>query len=227
MASHSHGLALDNLIGATVVLANGSIAETSETENADLFWALRGAGSSFAIATNYRFQTFPAPEDNLVYNYTFAPFDKTQATSAFDALQTFANTTMPREMNMRLNGNHERESLVGVFHGSRSEFDGIMEPLLASMGVEPTEMNITSLGWIDTLKVYAENGGFLETPLDYDEHETFVSYSFSFFITSPLFQSAADKCSRLVREESYDTRYRWCWPCSQRLLCGLLDGRRE
>lgn len=39
----AHGLAIDNLVGATVVLANGQIVETSVSKEPDLFWAIRGA----------------------------------------------------------------------------------------------------------------------------------------------------------------------------------------
>ena len=60
--SHYKGLALDFLTGATVVLANGSAVDCSDTQNADLFWALRGAGSNFGIVTSFVFRTFPAPD---------------------------------------------------------------------------------------------------------------------------------------------------------------------
>ncbi|KAG8971776.1 hypothetical protein FRB90_010397, partial [Tulasnella sp. 427] len=40
--SGEHGLTLDSLISATVVLANGDIVEANETEHADLFWGIRG-----------------------------------------------------------------------------------------------------------------------------------------------------------------------------------------
>lgn len=48
-----HGLTIDNLISVEVVLADGSIVQASETQNSDLFWALRGAGAQFGIATRF------------------------------------------------------------------------------------------------------------------------------------------------------------------------------
>ena len=47
MASNTHGLALDWVIGITVVLANATVVECSESQNSDLFWAMLGAGSNF------------------------------------------------------------------------------------------------------------------------------------------------------------------------------------
>jgi len=52
----AHGVALDNLIEADVVLADGRILTCSKKENEDLFWAIRGAGSAFGIVTRFVFQ---------------------------------------------------------------------------------------------------------------------------------------------------------------------------
>ncbi|MFB7251660.1 FAD-binding oxidoreductase [Microbacterium sp. NPDC056234] len=49
------GLAIDQLIGAQVVTATGDVVEVSATENADLFWALRGGGGNFGIVTRFDF----------------------------------------------------------------------------------------------------------------------------------------------------------------------------
>ncbi len=53
------GMAVDNLVSCQVVLANGEIVTASETEHPDLFWALRGAGSSFGVVTSFTERAFP------------------------------------------------------------------------------------------------------------------------------------------------------------------------
>lgn len=46
-----YGLAIDNLIAVEVVLADGKIVTASDAENADLFWAIRGAGQNYGVGT--------------------------------------------------------------------------------------------------------------------------------------------------------------------------------
>ena len=50
-----YGLALDNLRSADLVLADGRVTRASEDENADLFWAIRGGGGNFGIATSLEY----------------------------------------------------------------------------------------------------------------------------------------------------------------------------
>lgn len=70
--SGERGLVIDNMVSATVVTANGEIKHASETENEDLFWALRGAGQNYGVTTEFVLQAYPQRE-MFIGTMLFAP----------------------------------------------------------------------------------------------------------------------------------------------------------
>ena len=54
-----YGLALDNLLSVDLVLADGRMVTASDNDNADLFWAVRGGGGNFGIASSFEYQLHP------------------------------------------------------------------------------------------------------------------------------------------------------------------------
>ena len=60
-----HGLACDNLLAVELVTANGELVRASADEHPDLFWALRGGGGNFGVATAFEFRLHPIESEVL------------------------------------------------------------------------------------------------------------------------------------------------------------------
>lgn len=55
----AHGMVVDNLLGATIVTADGSILTVNDTTNSDLFWGIRGGGCNFGCVTEFVYKLHP------------------------------------------------------------------------------------------------------------------------------------------------------------------------
>ena len=80
-----HGLTIDSLLSAEVVLADGEIVRASEVSHPELFWALRGGGGDFAVVTEFEFQAHRVGPTVLAGLLIF-PWE--QARAAFQAART-------------------------------------------------------------------------------------------------------------------------------------------
>ena len=152
-SSHTHGLAVDWILGATVVLANATVVNCSAHENPDLFWALRGAGSSFGIVTAFRFNTFEPPPVVTVFTADLPWRNATQAMAAWAVLQNWTQDIMPSEMNMRIFGSNFGAQLQGLYHGQSLALEEAIAPLMTLLNTSLAEVNETD--WMGGFTSYA------------------------------------------------------------------------
>jgi FAD binding domain/Berberine and berberine like len=89
-----HGLSIDNLLGADVVLADGTRVHASADEHPDLFWAIRGGGGNFGVVTSFEFRLHPL--STVIAGPTFWSLDDTAA--VMRAYHEFIGQA-PRELN--------------------------------------------------------------------------------------------------------------------------------
>ena len=76
------GLTIDNLVGAQVVLADGSVVEANESSHPDLFWALRGGGGQFGVVTRFDLALHPIGPEIMVA-WAFYPIAKAREVMRF------------------------------------------------------------------------------------------------------------------------------------------------
>jgi FAD/FMN-containing dehydrogenase len=91
-----HGLSVDNLVSVDVVTADGELRRASAEENPDLFWAVRGGGGNFGVATSFEFRLHPVgPEVWMLL--AMYPVDRAEA-----ALRFFRShmATAPEELGL-------------------------------------------------------------------------------------------------------------------------------
>jgi hypothetical protein len=179
--SRNYGLAMDQIVAADVVLANGTLIKATSSANSDIFWAVRGAADSFGIVTTFYLQTRPAPSSVTYFQFDFdGVFDsKAKFTNTFQHLQDVAKNASvinnKISFGVYLDG-YGTYSLSGAYFGSVAEFNSkVKGELLRSM---PTSTPIVqSLSWYDFLvKVSGEST--LKTPTTgYDLHDNFFAKS--------------------------------------------------
>jgi hypothetical protein len=94
--SRANGLTIDDLLAAEMVTADGNIVEVDAENHPDLFWAIRGGGGNFGVATRFKFRLHDL--DGVVGGMLMLPATAeivrsfvAQAEAAPDELSTIAN----------------------------------------------------------------------------------------------------------------------------------------
>ncbi|HUR15347.1 MAG TPA: FAD-binding oxidoreductase [Mycobacteriales bacterium] len=92
----AYGLSCDNLLSAQIATADGRLLTASETENTDLYWAIRGGGGNFGVATSMTFRLHPHGPINA-FAGVFYPVE--QAAQVWRGARDFA-ASAPDEVTM-------------------------------------------------------------------------------------------------------------------------------
>ncbi|WP_084725745.1 FAD-binding oxidoreductase [Streptacidiphilus melanogenes] len=151
VTGRANGLTCDNLIGAEIVTPDGRIREVSAQQDADLFWALRGAGGgNFGVVTRLDFRTHPA--DDCAYGFLSWPWSRARqaveawqrwAPSAPDSLWANLHITASWDGNLRV------QSTVNMLGGSRTELANLIDRLAE----RPTSVSLHSASYLTTMQV--------------------------------------------------------------------------
>ncbi|KAI0011005.1 hypothetical protein F4779DRAFT_616074 [Xylariaceae sp. FL0662B] len=120
--SRMWGASLDHIDELEVVTADGGIVRANTGENADLFFALRGAGAGFGIITEFVMKTHPVPKDVIHYSYNFQFSRLTQMVDVFEAWQNLvADPTLDPRLGTEFTLYPLGASVTATFYGSEEE----------------------------------------------------------------------------------------------------------
>ena len=138
--SRRHGLAADNLVRADVVTADGETLTAREDRRRGLFWALRGAGGNFGVATSLEFRLHPVRE---VFGGV-ARFDRGLAPHL---LARFGDYAMPDALNVSVVVEPDAVALRGVYAGGA---DDAWRALASLFLAEPFEDTFRTMRYSET-----------------------------------------------------------------------------
>jgi FAD/FMN-containing dehydrogenase len=141
-----YGAACDNLISAQLVTVDGRQVEASQNSNPDLFWAIRGGGGNFGVATALEYRLHPVTDvlaGTLLYPAGRIP-ELLQAFVKFVAVApdetSVVGAVLPSEQGTRF--------LMLFFHcGHPHQGNELLRPLRA---LEPQEDNVRVASYLET-----------------------------------------------------------------------------
>ncbi|KAL1881221.1 hypothetical protein Daus18300_001072 [Diaporthe australafricana] len=131
-----YGLGLDSLKSVRLVTATGDLLTASATQNADLFWGIRGAGANFGIVLSATFEVHDAPNGGILTSSDFL-FPPSANESVWEALKTF-DDDIPDELAIYtyiiFNATAQVPLIAvnAIYHGPSSEASKYMAPFIAA-----------------------------------------------------------------------------------------------
>ncbi|KAI0445185.1 Glucooligosaccharide oxidase [Xylaria telfairii] len=181
MQSRAWGLAMDQIVGLDVVMANGQVISASKSVNKDIFESMCGAADSFGIVVKFYLRTQPAPK--VIVKWTIdmpeAVTSIKSATDTFNSIQEFVNNPqiIDRRLGLVIFLKHDRFTLEGTYLGSMSEFlAGILSEFLRRFDHQRNiEVKFRELGWLELLRALA--GTDLKVGSDVSDHQCFFAKS--------------------------------------------------
>lgn len=121
--SRMWGSALDHVVEVEVVTAAGEIVRANEKTNAALFWAVRGAGASFGIVTEFVLKTHPEPGKVVEYTYSVTFGSHTDMSPLYGQWQDLiGNATLDRRFSSLFIVQPLGVLITGTFYGTQDEY---------------------------------------------------------------------------------------------------------
>ncbi len=162
MSARKFGLTCDNLLEATVVLADGRAVVANAHQHADLYWALRGGGGgNFGIVTRLVFRTHPVDEV-VTYSLEWPWADAKRVIQAWQKLAPHAPDGLFSVLNVNAAAGSSAPPHItsaGQFYGAESRLRSLLQPL-AEAGT-PTRFTTVTRTYLSATLMWAGCSGDL------------------------------------------------------------------
>jgi FAD/FMN-containing dehydrogenase len=160
MSARKFGLTSDNLLEATVVLADGRAVVANATEHSDLYWALRGGGGgNFGIVTRFVFRTHPVDEV-VTYSLAWPWSDAKRVIDAWQKLVPHAPDGLFSVLNVNAAAGSSASPNItsaGQFYGAEDRLRALIQPLAAAG--TPLRFTTTRRSYLDAQQMWAGSRG--------------------------------------------------------------------
>jgi hypothetical protein len=120
--SRMFGATLDHIEEMRVVLADGRLVTALATQNADLFFAMRGAAAGFGIVVDFKFRTWPAPEEAVQFSCALSGSYSSMAESFKDWQTIVTDPSLSRRLFSQVILTTLGMNITGTYFGSEDDF---------------------------------------------------------------------------------------------------------
>jgi len=143
-----HGLSCDNIVSAEVVAADGQILTASESDNADLFWALRGGGGNFGVVTEVVYRLHPLGPAVLAGSLIYRWRDARAALRLYAEFSVAAPDEISADAALvTLPGGDRAVSISAFYAGPLEEGERALQPLRSAL--TPLEDRIGAIPYVE------------------------------------------------------------------------------
>jgi hypothetical protein len=161
-----YGAACDNLLSAQLVTVDGKQVEASQTSNPDLFWAIRGGGGNFGVATALEYRLHPVT-DILKGTLTYPPGRIPELLQAFAKFVATAPDDMNAVCGVLPSERGLRFWMLACYFGQPRDGNDLLRPLRA---LKPQEDNVRVMSYLEG----QAGAGFLRAPVAHFQTDLFL-----------------------------------------------------
>ncbi|CAJ2510280.1 Uu.00g061800.m01.CDS01 [Anthostomella pinea] len=155
-SSRMWGSCLDHVMEVEVVTADGSIKRASQSENNDLFFALKGAGAGFGIVTEFVMKTHPEPGNVIQYSFSITLGKHADMVDVFKQWQDLvSDPNLDRRFGTEFVAHELGVIITATFYGTEDEWDATR----IADRIPTGKVSVVVDDWLAVIAQQAEDAG--------------------------------------------------------------------